>query len=184
MRGVLSRPILIAVGAIALLLVGALEFGRLTAHSTPTLSAAATPTHDARIVAFESMVNSDMDALDLQLYKKFACKTRELCISELQDVRVVAESLVLDLTNKPPPQILSQRGAELKAAAQQFVDQVDATLLAMQDPGNDYVRVSAALDIHALDMAAGGVICWPGKPIAVEGGESPSGYVCREGGAA
>jgi len=124
------------------------------------------------------MVNGDMGALNTDFYKKFLCETRERCVGELQDMRAAAGSLLRDLTNTPAPEAISQPAANLKAATQQFIDRADASILAMQQPGSDYVHASDTLDLHALNLAAGGVVCWPANVIRTESGESGAGYVC------
>jgi hypothetical protein len=124
------------------------------------------------------MVNGDMGALNTDFYKKFLCETRERCVGELQDMRAAAGSLLRDLTNTPAPEAISQPAANLKAATQQFIDRADASILGMQQPGSDYVHASDTLDLHALNLAAGGVVCWPANVIPTEAGESGAGYVC------
>jgi hypothetical protein len=142
--------------------------------------AAPTPTviRDAGVVSYGSMVNGDMGALNTVFYKKFLCQTRELCVGELQDMRATAGSLLRDLTNTPAPEAISQPAANLKAATQQFIDRVDASIVAVQQPGSDYVHASDTLDLHGLNLAAGGVVCWPAKVIPAEAGESGAGYHC------
>jgi hypothetical protein len=141
---------------------------------------APTPTaiRDAAVVSYGSIVNGDMGALNTVFYKKLLCQTRELCVGELQDMRASAGSLLRDLTNTPAPEVISQPAAHLKAATQQFIDRVDASILTVQQPGSDYLHASDSLDLHALNLAAGEVVCWPAKVIPAEAGESGSGYVC------
>jgi hypothetical protein len=138
----------------------------------------ATAMRDPGVVAYGSMVNGDMGALNTEFYKKLLCKTRELCLSELQDMRGTAGSLLRDLTNTPAPEAISQPAANLRAATRQFIDRVDASILTVQQPGSDYVHASDTLDLHALILVAGGVVCWPAKVIPAEAGESGAGYVC------
>ena len=142
---------------------------------TPTPTA----TRDAAVGSYSSMVNGDMGALNTEFYKKLLCQTRELCVAELQDMRATAVSLLQDLTNTPPPEAISQPAANLKAATQQFIDRVDASIRTVQQPGSDYVHASDTLDLHALNLAAGAVVCWPATVIPAEAGESGAGYVCH-----
>jgi len=137
-----------------------------------------TATRDAAVGSYGSMVNGDMGALNTEFYKKLLCQTRELCVAELQDMRATAVSLLQDLTNTPPPEAISQPAANLKAATQQFIDRVDASIRTVQQPGSDYVHASDTLDLHALNLAAGGVVCWPATVVPAEAGESGAGYVC------
>jgi hypothetical protein len=124
------------------------------------------------------MVNGDMGALNTVFYKKFLCQTRDLCVSELQDLRAAAGSLLQDLTNTPAPEAIHQPAANLKAATQQFIDQVDSSIRMVQQPGSDYVHASDTLDLHGLNLTAAAVVCWPAPVTTYEGGESGAGYVC------
>ncbi|TAN34859.1 hypothetical protein EPN29_00615 [bacterium] len=94
-------------------------------------------------------------------------------------MRSTAVSLLRDLTNTPAPEAISQPAANLKAATQQFIDRVDASIRTVQQPGSDYVNAADNLDLHALNLAAGGVVCWPANVIPAEAGESGAGYVCH-----
>jgi hypothetical protein len=143
-------------------------------------SAAPTPTvmRDAGVAAYGSMVNGDTGALNTEFYKKFLCETRERCVGELQDIRAIAVSLLRHLTNSPAPEAISQPAANLNAATQQFIGRVDSSILTMQQPGSDYVHASDTLDLHALNLVAAEVVCWPAKVIPHEAGESGAGYVC------
>lgn len=147
-----------------------------TAASIPARTP--TPARDVRLVTYSSMVNSDMGTINNDFYKKLLCKTRDLCVAELQDIRAAANALLQDLTTAPAPQAISQPASNLKAAAQQFIDRIDAALLAMQQPSSDYVRDSGTIDVHSLNIAAAGVVCWPATVIPAEAGESGAGYVC------
>jgi hypothetical protein len=140
---------------------------------------ASTATRDAAVTSYGSMVNGDMGALNTEFYKKFLCKTRELCVAELQDMRATAASLLRDLTNTPAPEAITQPAANLKTATQQFIDRLDASIRTAQQPGSDYVHAADTLDLHALNLAAGGVVCWPANVIPAEAGESGAGYVCH-----
>lgn len=137
-----------------------------------------TPTRDPAVASYGSMVNGDMGALNTEFYKKFTCQTRELCVGELQDMRATAVALERDLTTTPAPEVISQPVADLKVATQQFIDRVDASIRAVQQPGSDYVHASDTLDLHALNLVAAVVVCWPAKVIPHEAGESGAGYVC------
>jgi hypothetical protein len=124
------------------------------------------------------MVNVDMNALDFQFGKRYGCKTRAACIDELGQITAAAGTLLRDLSAATPPPALAGAADRLKNAAQQFVDQVGATLLVMQRPESDYVTASAVPEIHDLDLAAGGIICWPAEPVPVWG-EETTGYTCH-----
>ena len=150
------------------------------APPSPIKSAAnATPTRDATAAAYANVINNDADALDVQIYKKFDCKTRDLCISELQDIRSRVESMVSDINGRSTPPVFDDKVPAIKLAAQQLITQIDSTLSLMTQPNSNYIALSGSLDVHPLDLAAGAVVCWPKSALSVEGGESPSGYVCR-----
>jgi len=165
-------------GVVAVLLIGALVVSRMTAHTVPAPPAGATTTPDAATATYIAMVNSDMNTLDFQFGKRYDCKTRAVCIDELQQINTVAGKLLRDLSAAAPPPGLAGAGGRLKNAAQQFVDQVGATLLVLQRPDSEYITASAVPEIHDLDLAAGGVICWPATPVPVWG-ESTTGYTCH-----
>lgn len=138
-----------------------------------------TATRDAAVTSYGSMVNGDMGALNTEFYKKFLCKTRELCVAEMEDMRAAAVSLLRDLTNTPAPEAITQPAANLKAATQQFIDRLDASISTAKQPGSDYGHAADTLDLHALNLAAGGVVCWPANVVPAEAGESGAGYVCH-----
>ena len=149
------------------------------APSRPSPAAAITPSPDAATVAYRSMVDIDINTLDVQFFKKYTCKTRDLCISELQDVRSTALALIADLSKAPAPPVFTEQAAAVNSAAQAFVAQIDATLAVMRRPGSDYVAASSTPSIVHLDLATGVIVCWPKKAVLVnQTGYSASGFLC------
>lgn len=167
-----------AAGAIVGLLILSFTVVRLVAHPTASPGAAASPTTDPVMAAYRSTVNDDVNAIDVLEFHKLTCKTHDLCISQMQDIRAATETLIGDLDGKPVPHVLLQQGAAMQSAAQQLLARIDEVLTLMRQPGSDYVKLSADVDLHPLEEASGDVICWPGKPVFNELGESAVGYVC------
>lgn len=145
---------------------------------SPSQKAVASVTLDPAIAVYANMVNSDVDALDFQAFKKFDCKTRDICVSELRDIQTLVESLLSDLDRNPPPAPFVQQAGAVTKAAQQLAAQIDATLTLMLQPNSNYVSESSAIDVHPLDLAAGAIVCWPKSVQKTEVPESASGYVC------
>jgi hypothetical protein len=173
-----SRKAWIGAGAIVGTLILAVAVTWLTACSTSSQSTRATPSTDRVLAAYRSKVNDDVNTIDVLEFHKLTCKTRDLCISQLQDIRAATATLVGDLASTTVPTELVRQGAAMQAAAQQLLAHLDEVLITMRQPGSDYVKLSADIDVHPLELASGSVICWPGKPVPNEGGESAVGYVC------
>lgn len=123
-------------------------------------------------------INSDADAIALDYQRKFICETRDKCISELADIRVLTEKLLADLNGSTLPAAYTQPAARLELAVQQFTAQIDDALLVMQKPDGDYRAASSLPDVHSLQIAVGGVVCWPKQPVPTEGGENAIAYHC------
>ena len=140
--------------------------------------ASASPILDPASAAFANMVNNDVNALDFQVYKKFDCKSRDACTSELRDIRTLVVSLLNDLDRTPPPTLFVKQAGAVTRAARAFLALVDSTLALMVQPNSNYVAESGAIDVHPLDIASGAIVCWPKLPEPLEGGEFTSGYVC------
>lgn len=176
------RLAFISVVATVVAIIGVVAVAMLTHQAAPSPikpAANASPTRDVATAEYVNVINNDVDALDVQVYKKFACKTRDLCISELQDIRNMVESMVSDIKGRPTPPVFDHQVPAIRLAAQELIAQIDSTLSLMQQPNSNYVALSGSLDVHPLDLAAGAIVCWPKSALSVEGGESPSGYVCR-----
>lgn len=133
---------------------------------------------DPQIAAYRSKVNEDVNTIDFLQFHKLTCKTRDLCISQVQDLRAATATLIEDLATTPVPPVLAQQAVAVQTAAQQLLARIDGDLTLMRQPGSDYVKLSADVDVKPLEVASGSVICWPGKPVPNEGGESAIGYVC------
>jgi len=132
------------------------------------------------MAAYRSKVNEDVNAIDVLQFHKLTCKTRDLCISEMQGVRAATATLIGDLATTTVPPVLVQQGAAMQAAAQQLLAQIDQVLTTMRQPGSDYVKLSASVDLHPLEIASGSVICFPGKPVFADVAESAVGYACSQ----
>lgn len=140
--------------------------------------ASASPTLDPASAAYANMINDDVNALDFQIYKKFDCKSRDACTSELRDIRTLAVSLLNDLDRTPPPKLFVEQAGAVTKAAREFLAHVDLTLDLMVQANSNYVAESGAIDVHPVDIASGVIVCWPKVPEPLEGAEYTSGYVC------
>ena len=145
--------------------------GGSTTHVTAQAPAAA----DKGYVA---ALNADADAIALDYQRKFICETRDRCISELGDIRALTEKLLADVNGHAIPATYSQPAARLELAVRQFITQMDDALQVMQKPDGDYKAASSLPDVHALQIAVGGVVCWPKQPVPTEGGENAIAYHC------
>jgi hypothetical protein len=175
-----SRTIATSAGVVGLLLLGGLlAASHLSREAAPTSAVRTSPAESADSLAYAARLNSDLDALDAQDFKKLDCKTRALCIEELQAIRALTMTVVGDASDQPPTLFAAQAKA-ITQAGQEFLRQLDATLSVVQKPGSDYVAASATPNVHDLDMAVGAVVCWPKKPVAAyEAGEAATGFACN-----
>jgi DNA-directed RNA polymerase specialized sigma24 family protein len=80
----------------------------------------------------------------------------------------LAQRDMRDMSSAPTPSELVQSSGRLKAAAQRFDDQLSSTLAVVHEPASDYVTASSLPNIHDLDLAAAGVVCWPVSPVECE----------------
>lgn len=144
--------------------------------STAHVTAGQAPAAAAK--SYVAALNADADAIALDYQRKFICETRDRCISELGDIRVLTEKLLADVNGPAIPATYSQPAARLELAVQQFITQMDDALQVMQKPDGDYKAASSLPDVHALQIAVGGVVCWPKQPVPTEGGENAIAYHC------
>ncbi len=159
-----SAALLALVVAISLT-VGILLGSRLAVDRSTT--PAGQPARDSAVVLYGEVIDRDVNLIDRE-YAKFICKSRADCIERLLQMKADTEALMRDMSTAPSPSQLVQTSARLKAAAQAFDDQLSSTLAVVQEPGSDFVAASNMPDIHNLDLAAAGVVCWPVSPVESE----------------
>jgi hypothetical protein len=132
------------------------------------------PSRDPAVVQYRVVVDTDMRAISFAVDTE-ACKTRSVCVTELTQIKVATEALMRDLGKGAAPQVITSSVERLKAAAQQFRDQVDAALVVVQQPNSNFFAAGATPTIRDLFLAAASVDCWPLQPVN-PGGEG--GYSC------
>lgn len=157
-----SIPALAAV-VIAALMVGMLIGSRIA--SRPATPAGA-PSRDSAAVNYASMVSRDMGVVDHDYIHHYNCQTRAACADQLLQMRADTEEMLVDLSATPTAKGESASAERLRAAALQFVDEVDAAIAAVEQPDSDYVVASSAPSIDRLELAAAGVECWPLAAVA------------------
>lgn len=162
----------LAVGIGVVVLVGAVILAyALARQATPSPAhAGATPTVDAAVESYRAVVNADENDLNFQFTKRMGCKTRSSCADEIQQVIVVAQKMLTDVTGGPAPAPFGALSLQLGGAIQQFISQMNRALAIVQKPDSDYVSASAAPTMHDVDLAAGLIVCWPRTPNLVHGG--------------
>jgi hypothetical protein len=161
----LRRFIFIGVGAVivGLLVVGVVLTSRLVGSSVSRPS----PSRDAAVVHYREMVLADVTRIDVEYSRGWTCKTRAKCISATADVRTATEALLTDVAAFPAPTSLNAAAQQMKAAAEQFVVQLDAAAALMQQPSSDFIAAAAAPNVHDVDFAAATIGCWPLKAVEI-----------------
>ena len=165
--GVLLVPALLAV----------LDACGVPAAVSTTPMARVSPSPDPLVVHYRHLIDADMSAINFALYRS-RCNSRETCTSTLMQVETATEALLSDLSNAVAPSGVGPTVEPFKLAAQQFEEQVDGDLIAIQQPNSDFI--AATPTVADLFLAAATFDCWPSKPVNF-GGEG--GYNCSETGA-
>jgi len=138
----------------------------------PTPSSSVAPKPDALVVKYRHLIDGDMNAINFALYR-LPCNSRQTCASELTQVETATEVLLNDLNGAVAPSGVGPTVESFKSVAQQFEEQVDGDLVAVQQPNSDYTAATPTVD--GLFLAAATLECWPAKPVNF-GGEG--GYSC------
>jgi hypothetical protein len=71
---------------------------------------------------------------------------------------------------------VESKAAEVLAKAEQFLEQLDVAIAAMEVPGSDFVAIAGAPSIDGLDLAVATVTCWPVAPVVRS--DLTEGYGC------
>jgi len=165
-----KRRLAVGIGVVALVAAVILTYTLARQATHAPARAGATPTVDAAVESYRAMVNADENDLNFQFTKRFGCKTRSSCADEIQQVIVVAQKMLTDVTGAPAPAPFGELSLQLGGAVQQFISQMKLALSIVQEPDSDYVAASAAPTMHDVDLAAGLIVCWPHAPSLVHGG--------------
>jgi hypothetical protein len=163
----------VAAGVVGVLVVGVLVGVRLGAHYVGSAPTHLVPSRDHAVVSYRALVDADMHAVDTSYQRSFACKTRDACARDLAQIRTDTETLLRDISASEAPPSVAGGAAQVKAAARQFIVQLDVALAVIQQPNSDYIAASGAPSVHDLDLAVGGVDCWPATPV-----EAGHGIAC------
>ena len=152
---------------LGLLVGGVVLASRTVPRSVSQPSKQLTVSLDAAVVHYRNMVDADIHTIDVEYQRAWTCKTRETCISATAQVKTATETLLSDVATYPVPTSLTPAAQQLKAAAEQFVVQLDAAVVVMQQPKSDFIAAAAAPNVHDLDLAVATIDCWPLKPVEV-----------------
>lgn len=123
------------------------------------------------MVHYRDMVNADIQTIDIEYQRGWTCKAREACISATANVKTATRALLSNVATHPAPTSLTPLAQDLKAAAEQFIVQLDAAVVVMQQPEGDFIAAAAKPSVHELDFAAATINCWPVKPAEVGSGK-------------
>lgn len=130
------------------------------------------PSRDPGLVSYRAVIDVDMHAVDSSFQKSLTCKTRDACASDLAQTRTATETLLRDISAREAPPSVVVGAERVKAAARQFIVQLDVALAVIQQPNSDYIAASGAPTVNDLDRAVAQVDCWPATPV--EGGHGIS----------
>jgi len=172
----------LAAAVIAVLGVGALMGARLADRSTVGPATKPNPTSNAALADYRAVVDRDYRAIRSDTPGATVCSPRGSCIATNLKLKSAIETLIRDIDSTPIPPPLVAATANLKQAAQQYVQGLDTTINAMKDPSIDYTQVSTptALELN-LDLAVATIDCWPAQPLPTSNYIGPNGYGCATG---
>jgi hypothetical protein len=158
--------------AIAVLAVTVLVGTRLAGHPTSTPAGKPSPSRDAAVVRYRALIQRDMHPI---YNGGSTCVTRLQCIAGESGLKTATESLLHDVESTPTPSSLVPAAAQLKTAAQQYIQALDAAINAMQDPNSNYIAIGFPSS-NNLDLADMTIECWPVVPF--ERSDRIEGYGC------
>jgi hypothetical protein len=163
----------VAALGIAALVVGVLVGSRLGPSSNQVPGAEPAPSRDPAVLSYRALIDGDVNAVDFSFQLDSRCQTRESCTRSLVQTRTDAQALLRDMSRAQPPASVSPAALRVEAAAQQFIVQLDAAIVLIEQPNSDYVSASQAPTIHDLDLSAAALDCWPSAPA-----EGDHGITC------
>jgi hypothetical protein len=174
-----GRPLFSAttglVAVLAALLVVVTLLGSMSARHTAAPSTQLTPNRDPAVVGYRLMLYEDMTPVYRALQKRGACNQQYFCTTALVQARSATDALLTDLANTPAPAQIQAYAADVKVAANEYVDQLTLAIDALQVERSDYLIVVYAPSVGDLDRAVAVVDCWPVQPVAVA---TIRGYAC------
>ena len=164
----------LAAAIIAVLAVAVLVGTRLAVHPTSAPASKPSPSRDAAVVGYQTLINRDMRPM--YGIDTLSCSSRQQCIAVATQLRAEVQALLHDVGSTPPPTPLVPAAAQLTTAAQQYIADLDVYIAAQQDPNTNYL---APTDPSAtkLDLAVATIACWPGVPDLARG-DQVNGYFC------
>jgi hypothetical protein len=130
------------------------------------------PSRDPALVSYRARLDIDMHVVDFSFERSLVCSARVECASDLAQVRTATETLLSDISASETPSSVVVSVGRVKAAARQFIVQLDVALAVVQQLNSDYRAASGAPTPHDLDRAVADVDCWPATPV--EGGHGIS----------
>jgi hypothetical protein len=155
----------VAALVIAALVVGVLVGSRLVAGKSQTPAGGLTPSRDTAVATYRAVIGADANAIDLSFQLNSRCQTRAACARALAQTRTNAEALLRDISGLPTPAAVAPAVLRAKAAAEQFIVQLDVAVALIQQPNSDYIAASLSPTIHDLDLSVAAVDCWPATPV-------------------
>src|ERR1700693_3408375 len=130
------------------LLVAGLALGlRTVPRSISQPSTQLAVSRDAEVVRYREMVNADIKTIDIEYQRGWKCKTRDGCIAAQATVKAATHMLLNDAVTHPAPTSLATAEQQLKAAAEQFVVQLDAAVVLMREPSSNFVAAAGAPNV-------------------------------------
>jgi hypothetical protein len=158
---------------IAALVVGVLVGSRLAAQTSQVPAAEPGPSRDPAVVSYRALIDGDLKTVDFSFQLNSRCQTREGCARSLVQTTVAAQDLLRDISTTEAPVSLSAEALRVEAAAQQFIVQLDAANVLIQQPNSDFISASEVPTISDLDLSVAAVDCWPAPPL-----EGSHGITC------
>jgi hypothetical protein len=160
---------------IAVLAIGVLLGSHLARPSSSVQAGRETPSKDAAVVQYRELLDADMNTVYSAYYSN-RCTTRQECVARTLKTRTATASLLRDIAATPAPLPVESEAADVRAKAEQFLEQLDIAIASMEVPGSDFVAIAGAPSIDGLDLAVATVTCWPVVPAVRN--DLTEGYGC------
>jgi hypothetical protein len=149
---------------IAVLSIGVLLGSHLARPLSSPSTPPPTPIEVSAVVQYRALLDTDMEAIYSPYYRADRCLTKETCVALVLKVRGATESMLRDIVATSAPLPVAGEAAQVRVKAEQFLEQLDVAIVAMEVPGSDFVAIAGAPSIDGLDLAVATVNCWPVVP--------------------
>jgi hypothetical protein len=135
-----------------------------SAEVTAISPSASATTPDAAMVEYRNVIDVDFRSIS-HAFDRPLCGSRNQCLEWVSQTRAATEILITDMEQHQAPPVLADLAMKARAAADEFVTQLDSAATAINALSSNYQAVANALTFHDLDLAVATLDCWPKQPV-------------------